>query len=230
MGVSIHYRGSINDKKQVHQFIDEVQDICESMSWESSILDEDWNRPSKVIVEPDEEGAVSLSGHAGLKGVLFRPHPESEGMGLLFDKDGDMNSLLNLAFQGSKEEGEKPWVSVKTQFAGPEVHIGICKLLEYLQKKYISNLEVNDEGNYWESGDVEEVENRMGIIKTAMDALEEGLQELELDPNLTEERLIKKIEDLIEKLNEEEGLNMKIMTVKVDKPNEEKEEDDFSDN
>ena len=44
------------------------------------------------------------------------------------------------------------WVSVKTQFDSPDTHIWIIGLLKYLKKRYIANLEVRDEGEYWETG------------------------------------------------------------------------------
>ena len=45
------------------------------------------------------------------------------------------------------------YVSVKTQFAPTEIHISIIKLLKHLKNKYILDLEVLDEGCYWETED-----------------------------------------------------------------------------
>ena len=41
------------------------------------------------------------------------------------------------------------YAGTKTQFAGPAVHIAICKLLRYLAKKYFKSIDVSDESDYW---------------------------------------------------------------------------------
>ena len=212
MGVTIHYRGSLNDKKNIDQFIIEMSDICDSMNWKYDVLDEDWSVPSKLSIQHGEDG-VCLKGHAGLKGISFTPHQDCEPVRLTFDARGRLNSLMNLAFGSQKDAKESPWVFSKTQFAGPEVHISIIKLLKYINKKYIANLEVCDEGNYWETGDETTVNNRMNIINSAMTALEEGLRELDQMDNLTEDGLMKKIEDVIDKLSNDEGIQVKVMRI-----------------
>jgi hypothetical protein len=44
MGVSIHYRGRLNDIHLVSLLCDEVGDIARSMGWPSTTLDDDWFR------------------------------------------------------------------------------------------------------------------------------------------------------------------------------------------
>jgi hypothetical protein len=70
---------------------------------------------------------------------------------------------------------EDTWVSIKTQFSNPDTHIWVIGLLKYLKKKYISNLEVSDEGEYWETGDRKELERRMNFIKEKIDSLSASL-------------------------------------------------------
>jgi hypothetical protein len=66
---------------------------------------------------------------------------------------------------------EQAWVSVKTQFASPEIHVWITGLLKYLKKRYISDLQVSDEGQYWETGD-------MRILKEKMDLINEKIEHI----------------------------------------------------
>ncbi|MCK6692591.1 MAG: hypothetical protein L6Q97_10870 [Thermoanaerobaculia bacterium] len=65
---------------------------------------------------------------------------------------------------------------VKTQFAGPDVHIALVKLLKYLEKKYLDAVEVTDEGDYWETEDRARLEKNFDtlthFIKVVGDALE----------------------------------------------------------
>ncbi len=212
MGVTIHYRGSINNKAQIDKFIVEISDICNSMDWKYEVLDEDWSVPPSLEVDHQEDG-VSLKGHAGLKGVSFTPHEECEPVRLTFDAEGQLNSVMNLAFGMQNSDNGMPWLFSKTQFAGAAVHISIIKLLKYINKKYVSNLEVKDEGDYWETGDEATVNNRMGIIQNAMDALEEGLRDLGNLENLSEEGIIKKIEDVINQMGDQEGIKVRVMRI-----------------
>lgn len=212
MGVTIHYRGNINNKKSIDQFIVEVSDICQSMDWKYDVLDEDWSIPSSLEIDHQEEG-VGLTGHAGLKGVSFVPHEDCEPVRLTFDAKGQLNSVMNIAFGVPNPDNGAPWLFSKTQFAGAEVHISIIKLLKYINKKYVSDLEVRDEGDYWNTGDATTVSNRMNMISNAMDALEEGLQALSESDDLTEENLIQKIEEVIDKLGDQEGIQVRVMRI-----------------
>lgn len=212
MGVTIHYRGSINDKKQIDKFIVEMSDICNSMSWNYEVLDEDWSVPSSLEIDHQEDG-VSLKGHAGLKGVSFVPHQDCEPVRLTFDAAGHLNSVMNIAFGTQKSSKNGPWLFSKTQFAGAETHISVIKLLKYINKKYVSNLEVRDEGDYWDTEDPKNVDNRMSIINNAMSALEEGLKELGDLDDLTEDGIIKKIEEVIDNLSDQEGIQVKVMRI-----------------
>jgi hypothetical protein len=212
MGVTIHYRGSIDNKTHIDKFIVEMSDICDSMNWKYEVLDEDWSVPSSLEVDHQEDG-VSLKGHAGLKGISFTPHEHCEPVRLTFDAEGHLNSVMNIALGMQKSKNGLPWLFSKTQFAGAEVHISIIKLLKYIHKKYVSNLEVRDEGDYWDTGDKATVNNRMGVIQDAMDALEEGLRDLGNLEDLTEDGIIKKIEEVIDKMGDQEGIQVRVMRI-----------------
>ncbi len=213
MGVTIHYRGSLNQKKQIHNFIDEVSDICESMDWDYNVMDEDWDKTPNVEIEDRDENSVQLGGHASLKGVIFKPNEECERVVLTFNKEGMLNSIINIAMGNEGEEGEFPWVFTKTQFAGAEAHISIIKLLKYLKHKYIANLEVIDEGNYWETEDFNQVHTRMEVIKSAMDAIEEGLAELGDRSELTPEQIMEKIQEIMARIGEQQGVEVKVLRI-----------------
>ena len=59
---------------------------------------------------------------------------------------------------------ETAWVSMKTQFSGPDLHVWVIGLLKYLKKHYISNLKVSDESEYWDTGDRRKLEEDMTLL------------------------------------------------------------------
>ncbi len=63
------------------------------------------------------------------------------------------------------------WTSVKTQFAPIDVHITLVKLLQYVKKHYIPNLEVNDDGQYWETGSTKTLQDKRKLINQKMDEI-----------------------------------------------------------
>ena len=44
-------------------------------------------------------------------------------------------------------------------------------LLKYLQEHYIPDLEVSDEGGYWETGNIETLKEKMNYLNEKMDAV-----------------------------------------------------------
>jgi hypothetical protein len=63
----------------------------------------------------------------------------------MVDKKGFLRNPFMLEI--SKGDDEFTWFNhIKTQFAPVEIHVAVIKLLKYIQQKYISNLDVYDEG------------------------------------------------------------------------------------
>ena len=55
------------------------------------------------------------------------------------------------------------WVTVKTQFLPANMHVTIIGLLKYIKEHHLPSLEVDDEGEYWETGDYRVLEDKMGV-------------------------------------------------------------------
>jgi len=94
---------------------------------------------------------------------------------------------------------EEAWVSVKTQFASPEIHVWIVGLLKYLKKRYISDLQVSDEGEYWETGDIRILKEKMDLIGAKLDHISCELSSARLSDvsGLSAEQIASKIEQLL---------------------------------
>ena len=175
MGVSIHYRGRLNDVGQLARLCEELADIAATMGWESTQLDDDWEQPVDARLRHTPKGAT-IDGNLGLKGILMSPGGGAESLRFLFDRQGDLRCPMGmiLILEGTLDPQEA-WVSVKTQFASPEVHVWIIGLLKYLKKRYISDLQVSDEGQYWETGDVRVLKEKMDFIGGKIDQLASDL-------------------------------------------------------
>jgi hypothetical protein len=164
MGVSIHYRGRLNDVGQLAKLCAELADIAAAMGWETTRLDDDWERPADARLRFTLAGA-QIDGHLGLKGLLMTPDVEAESLSFFFDREGNLRSAIDMvSIPDGTVKPEDAWVSVKTQFASPEVHVWIIGLLKYVKKRYISDLQVSDEGEYWETGDIRILRDKMNLI------------------------------------------------------------------
>lgn len=178
MGITIHYLGKLNNTKQIYKFKDELTDIAKSMNWEWNVLDEDWNKPNTAKLTHHKNRA-EITGHLPLKGISFIPHPDSESVSFYFDKKGKLQTLMGMVLANEEKiVRDHAWISVKTQFAPPEVHITIVKLLKYIKKKYISNLKVRDEGEYWETGDENILKERLDFLGQKINLIRNELSKL----------------------------------------------------
>ena len=208
MGVTIHYSGQLADLGKVNIMCDELVQIAEKMDWPYNRLDEDWSKPADVRLEHDKRGA-RIVGYLGLKGISFKPHPRCESVSLFFNSSGKLRDPMGVVLisEGSLKP-EDAWIAVKTQFAGPEIHLWIVGLLKYLKEHYIPDLEVRDEGGYWETGDFEVLKEKMDFLNEKMDAVAGELSRVTGShlERLSPEELASMIEALLQhKFSNQEG-------------------------
>ena len=80
-------------------------------------------------------------------------------------------------------------------------HITIIKLLKYLQKRYIPDLQVIDEGDYWESGDREKLKEKMAFLDEKMDRVAEALSSVDFADfsEYTDSEMVSLIEQILRK-------------------------------
>lgn len=179
MGITIHYQGKLNQPDLADAFCEELADISKTMEWK-------YNR---INDEPDSEPVQ-------LKGIIISPHEKSEPLVFTFDPEGYLRNAFMMRF--ADEEPDFTWYNhTKTQFAPIEVHIAIIKLLKYLQLKYMDNLEVMDEGSYWDTGDENLLKQKIDFLNAKMNELAGLLETIPFDKDDTAESLANKIEKLI---------------------------------
>src|SRR6185437_486409 len=178
MGLSIHYSGYIQNRELINALIEEVKEICKTLEWHTHIFDDD-----------------------EIKGISFAPEG-SESVFLTFNHDGRTLSPLNILNKDIYDRIRVPkefifTISTKTQYAGEEAHIAIIKLLKHLAKKYLKDFTLNDEGNYWETGDEKILRQQFSRFEAAMDIFCEALKDLTTNPGETSESLVDRLERLL---------------------------------
>ena len=130
MGVTIHYQGHLRDEAAYQAVIGLASVFAEGLGWQTTpILEE-----SVVLHRYEGDKDYKYTGPA--KGLVIQPHENCEPFRLEFDR-----SLFVQDF-------------VKTQFAPIEIHIRLVELLKSLNLHF-EKLEVEDEGEYFETLDQE---------------------------------------------------------------------------
>ena len=64
-----------------------------------------------------------------------------------------------------------PWCFVKTQFGTLEGHVALVEMFAALKAEFFPDLEVRDEGDYWETRDVNELAKKLAFMKAAIRAI-----------------------------------------------------------
>jgi hypothetical protein len=77
--------------------------------------------------------------------------------------------LARLTWKDLANMGAISTAWTKTQFAGAETHILLCKLLRYLEKKHFAEFEVIDEGDYYHTGDASRLAEKMAFLNSIID-------------------------------------------------------------
>lgn len=82
--------------------------------------------------------------NSSVRGIAFQPHPKSEFVTLQFDSD---NYLCEFC---------------KTQYAGIATHLEVLDFLREIEP-YFKDFQVNDEGDFWNTGDIGVLEEKFAF-------------------------------------------------------------------
>lgn len=188
MGITIYYSGRLPDMTRLPLLVAAIQQVAARRDWPYKVIDErilgtaetlvsqELGPPEIVQLDDGVEIEVKNIGVASeyrpvddrWRGIIVSP-PESEPVWITFGRDGVMITYLNSA--GAYDQPgtylANTEIFTKTQFAGVDVHIGVCELLRLCQQHGVE-LEVADEGDYWETGDRQHLAERMGFLDAAI--------------------------------------------------------------
>ena len=203
MGITIHYRGRLNDPSEVDAVLGFVQQMAVAKGWSWTYID-DWDGGADAQAARAAEDNPEIADNTALKGFVLEVDSKCEAVPLLFDASGYLRSPFS--FSGSCSAVKGDTIAVKTQFAAPEAHIQIVDLLMELKYRHIADLEIMDEGEYWETNDRALLEKNMDKLKMHMDFLSEALQSEHCKglSDLTPEGIARKLEQMLGKGTEDE--------------------------
>ncbi|RXH57551.1 hypothetical protein [Granulicella sibirica] len=154
MGLTIHYQGQLQSEASCERFLTLVKQFAAERNWPAHAIDEAKKQLTRTLQPEDPHADEYEEVYLGpTRGVYLLPHPECEPLTFEFDRDLFMQDCC------------------KTQFAGAAVHEQIIQLFHKTENLF-EMLDVQDEAEFWEKGDVAALENtfaytRMEIDKTA---------------------------------------------------------------
>ncbi len=134
MGVTIHFEGQLKSDKEFESVIEKAIEFATI----NEMPFYHFNEPLKKLERVKDEQDWDYEGPT--KGIHIQPDANAEPFWLEFDKDNYIQDYC------------------KTQFAGPDVHIKLIDFLKSIQSNFF-DLNVFDEGEYWETNDVILLEN-----------------------------------------------------------------------
>lgn len=112
-----------------------------------------------------------------VRGVILCCAPGQESTSLLISPEGSLIGLMDIEAAETAPLDEPSWCFVKTQFGSVEGHVALVELLAALKREFIPDLEVTDEGEYWESRDLPRLVQKMATLRAAIDGLADGLRQ-----------------------------------------------------
>ncbi len=88
-------------------------------------------------------------------------------------------------------------ISVKTQFAGNEIHKALIKLLKHLEGAYLTEFELFDEGGYWQALDEEKLNRQFNRYNFLLNKVTEQLKDFKAKKDDTAESLAERLEKFL---------------------------------
>jgi hypothetical protein len=179
MGITVSYRGRIADFDRIEDFEDRVLDLVLDLGGTAQIWRSSADHDPKRMV----------------RGVLAHIDPGQETTSLLIAPEGWLVNLFEIEDAERGVHKEPPWCFIKTQFGPVESHVALIEMLAALKQEFFPDLEVLDEGGYWETRDLAELTRRHSFLKAAIEGMAEGLQQHGLtaeaaeDPEILMERV-----------------------------------------
>jgi hypothetical protein len=174
MGVTIHYRGRLADLQRVEDFEDRVIDLVLELGGNVRI----WR-------SADEQDRTRI-----VRGLMVDLAPGQETTSLLLSPEGWLINLIEIEDAEKGCLGEPPWCFIKTQFGAVDGHIALVELLTALKREFFPDLEVSDEGGYWERRDVDELRQKMAFVGRAINTLADAFAADGLTREAAEDPLI----------------------------------------
>ena len=151
MSTTVHYFGKIKNAESIREMQEEFREIARVSGWSHEMVDHVFSQAGEAATSP---------GRLSLRGIRLTLNKTTSPLQLTFDKDGYLSHIYYE--KGPAEKGAAPatrqilhqvHTSTSIRANDPGTHVAVVKLLDYLKKRYVSNLEVIDNTGYWYSRD-----------------------------------------------------------------------------
>ncbi len=152
MPTTIHYFGKINSRDAVSEIQEDFREIAQVSGWVHETVDH---------VFDQETGTTPI--RLSLRGIRLTLNPNTSPLQLTFDKDGYLSHIYyekappSTRRQGAPAAARQFLHQVHTSTSlrqnDASSHITLVKLLDYVKKRYVPNLEVIDNTGFWHSRD-----------------------------------------------------------------------------
>jgi hypothetical protein len=150
MGVTIHFEGQLTSEQAYQELVELASSIAKSEGWGTELIGSD----EVTLLRVRDEKDCDYTGP--VKGIAVFLHDDCDPVRFEFDKDLYVQEFT------------------KTQFAGPEYHLKVINLLRTVQPLF-RNLKVDDEGEFWDTGDRAVLQDHFETIeKMIADMLKEN--------------------------------------------------------
>lgn len=194
MSIIIRYEGSLDEPKRIRELIHDLKLRCRQLEWPCEEVNERIIGTAYYHQETHGGGGelailnmmnnmmAEKSIDDRMRGVYIQP-PESDTFMITFNRTGDLMHYMALpgemtitetefgnAMSYRQEPGyylESDGHSIKTT-GDVSAHILIVGLLRHLQTTYISNLEVTDQTDFWDTLDFKQLELEHGRMKAML--------------------------------------------------------------
>ena len=100
-----------------------------------------------------------------VRGVILDLAPGQESTSLLLSPEGWLIGLTDIEDAENGRLKEPPWCFIKTQFGPVEGHVALVEMLAALKREFLPDLEVSDDGGYWETRDLAELVRKHSLTK-----------------------------------------------------------------
>jgi hypothetical protein len=148
MGVTIHFEGQLSSSNNFDQVLATAKGFAETHELEYSLFEEE----NKLLQRVKDEQDWDYEGPT--RGIQIQPDGNSDPLILEFDKNYYLQEYC------------------KTQFADISVHILVTDLLRQLAP-FFKSFTVEDEGEYWETGDINLLQQHIDVCFKAMEELKQ---------------------------------------------------------
>jgi len=152
MSTTVHYFGKIKSQEAIREIQEEFREIAQVSGWSHEMVDH-------IFTQEGEMPDTRLS----LRGIRVTLNKTTSPLQLTFDKEGYLSHIYYekapAEMPGTRPTGATRQIlhqihtSTNVRSGDAGTHISVIKLLDYVKKRYVPNLEVIDNTGYWFSRD-----------------------------------------------------------------------------